>query len=209
MAGKTSIARVLGSIAMVLILWVSWVTPSLAQTYAAEIANVVEAIENLDLLRQGLASSLELRTEPPTHDTFKQVCKPVGMQAKQLSQENGWQVKQVATRYRNPAHAPQTDTEHMALALLEQNPDLMGFWQNMVIADQPGLHYFRRIAVMPACLACHGRKESRPDFVRETYPEDRAYGFDIGDLRGMYAVFVPSKMDAPDSVADQQARTGT
>jgi hypothetical protein len=37
---------------------------------------------------------------------MKQVCKPVGMKAMQLSQENGWQVKQVAKKYRNPAHAP-------------------------------------------------------------------------------------------------------
>ncbi|MFO8099786.1 MAG: hypothetical protein R6T83_09240 [Salinibacter sp.] len=31
----------------------------------------------------------------------------------------------------------------------------------------------------------------RPDFVKEGYPDDRAYGFEPGDLRGIYAVFVP------------------
>jgi hypothetical protein len=45
--------------------------------------------------------------------------------------------------------------------------------------------------VQPSCLACHGPKDERPAFVKKDYPEDRAYGFEDGDLRGIYAVFVP------------------
>jgi hypothetical protein len=47
------------------------------------------------------------------------------------------------------------------------------------------------ITVQPSCLACHGPKDERPAFVKKDYPEDRAYGFEDGDLRGIYAVFVP------------------
>ena len=53
------------------------------------------------------------------------------------------------------------------------------------------MRYFRRITVRSACLECHGRKEKRPAFVRERYPEDRAFGFERGDLRGVYSIFVP------------------
>ena len=56
---------------------------------------------------------------------------------------------------------------------------------------QAGIRYFRRIVVEPACLACHGEQSARPDFVLQGYPNDRAYGFAVGDLRGLYAVFVP------------------
>jgi hypothetical protein len=49
----------------------------------------------------------------------------------------------------------------------------------------------RRIDVEPSCLACHGTKASRPAFVKENYPADRAFDFKAGDLRGMYAVFIP------------------
>ena len=49
-----------------------------------------------------------------------------------------------------------------------------------------------RITVREACLACHGAKAERPDFVKERYPEDRACGFEVGDLRGLYSVFVPA-----------------
>lgn len=41
-----------------------------------------------------------------------------------------------------------------------------------------------------ACLACHGEKNTRPEFVKEKFPEDRAHGFNAGDLRGLYSVFV-------------------
>ncbi len=37
----------------------------------------------------------------------------------------------------------------------------------------------------------HGSKDSRPAFVKDNYPADRAFNFKPGDLRGMYAVFVP------------------
>jgi hypothetical protein len=45
--------------------------------------------------------------------------------------------------------------------------------------------------VQPSCLACYGPKDERPAFVKKDYPEDRAYSFEDGDLRGIYAVLVP------------------
>lgn len=37
-------------------------------------------------------------------------------------------------------------------------------------------------------MACHGTKTSRPAFVKQNYPDDKAFDFKVGDLRGMYAV---------------------
>ena len=99
-----------------------------AQPDPAQLAKAVEEIENLDAMRSGLAAYLEDAPEAPTAETMKQVCKPVGMKALQLSQANGWQVKQMATKYRNPAHAPDNLHARMALAKFEQDPNLTGFW---------------------------------------------------------------------------------
>ena len=55
---------------------------------------------------------------------------------------------------------------------------------------QPGFRYYRRIIVEGSCLACHGARESRPQFVKDGYPDDRAYNFEAGDLRGVYSVFI-------------------
>ncbi|RAQ45346.1 hypothetical protein B9S53_07620 [Arthrospira sp. O9.13F] len=166
-------------------------TPVYAGVAPEELAKAVEAIENLDGLRRGLASTLEGQTTEPTGQTFKEVCKPVGMQAKKLSEENGWQVKQIANKYRNPAHAPDNLHAKMALAQFEQNPELMGFWEPETIDNNSGFRYYRRINVEASCLACHGLKNSRPQFVKDKYPQDLAFDFKEGDLRGMYAVFIP------------------
>lgn len=156
-----------------------------------ELVQVVQETESLDAMRSRLASSLEGSTEVPTMQTMKDVCRPVGMRAMQLSQEHGWQVKQVAKNYRNPDHAPGNLHDQMALVKFNQEPELIGFWDQETVDKQPGIRYYRRIDVETSCLACHGLKDRRPQFVKDGYPQDLAYNFNVGDLRGMYAVFIP------------------
>ncbi|MGB7085552.1 MAG: DUF3365 domain-containing protein [Phormidesmis sp.] len=159
-----------------------------------QLAKAVGEIENLDALRSGLASTLEGTTEPPTMATMKEVCKPVGMQAQKLSKDNGWQVKQIANKYRNPAHQPDNLHSKMALAKFEQTPELMGFWDRETLDNQVGTRYYRRINVEASCLACHGLQNNRPQFVKDNYPQDLAFDFNVGDLRGMYAVFIADEV---------------
>lgn len=180
-------------IGFVIIMLLLIMNPSLAnaQTDPAQLGKAIQEIENLDAMRSGLASTLEGSTTEPTMETMKEVCKPVGMRAMQLSKENGWQVKQIATKYRNPAHAPDNLHAVMALAKFEKDPELMGFWDSETIDGQQGTRYYRRINVESSCLACHGGKNARPQFVKDKYPQDLAFDFNVGDLRGMYSVFIP------------------
>jgi hypothetical protein len=190
------LSRLILGLALTTLLLVGSPGVAQAQPNPAELAKAVEAVENLDALRSGLAAYLKDEPEPPTAETMKQVCKPVGMKAMELSQANGWQVKQIAKKYRNPAHAPDLPHATMALAKFEQNPELMGLWENATLEGQSGTRYYRRINVEASCLACHGWKETRPQFVQDNYPQDLAYDFKVGDLRGMYAVFIPDVQQA-------------
>lgn len=178
-------------IPLMLLLIIGNPTVANAQTDPIQLTKAVQEIEALDAMRSQLASTLKDQPETPDLETFKQVCKPVGMRAKQLSQDNGWQVRQIANKYRNPSHSPNSLQETMALAKFEQNPDLMGFWQRTNVKGEEGTAYYRRINVEASCLACHGAKNARPNFVLEKYPQDLAYDFKEGDLRGMYGVFIP------------------
>lgn len=162
-----------------------------AQSVPQQLAKAVEEIENLDAMRSGLASTLEGAVEAPTRQTMKEVCKPVGMRAQQLSKENGWQVKQMSTKYRNPDHQPDNLHAKMALAKFDKDSELMGFWDQETLNQEGGTRYYRRINIEASCLACHGRKGERPEFIQKGYPQDLAYDFNVGDLRGMYAVFIP------------------
>ena len=68
------------------------------------------------------------------------------------------------------------------------HPEVQAFWQE----DDHGVRYFRRIAVEASCLACHGAQGERPSFVKTKYPEDLAFDFQPGDLRGLYEVIIPN-----------------
>jgi hypothetical protein len=152
------------------------------------LAKVVQEIEGLDATRSALAGSF---SGEPDLSTFAQVCRPVGAQAKRLAEENGWKIAQLAEKYRNPDHRLDGAAEHV-YRLMAEDPGLMAVWLRAEMDGQPGFRYFRRIVVEQACLACHGPKDDRPQFVKDGYPEDRAHDFEVGDLRGLYSVFVPT-----------------
>lgn len=159
---------------------------------AGELARVVEEIEQLNGLRERLASTfLGEGGVDVDEETFRQVCQPVGKQAASLSREHGWQVRQMAIRYRNPAHEPDAEGRRVH-RMMERHEELRGLWTRDTVDGREGVRYFRRITVRRACLECHGAKDERPAFVRKRFPDDRAYGFEVGDLRGVYSVFVPS-----------------
>jgi hypothetical protein len=158
---------------------------------SAALAKAVVAMEQLDHMRISLASTLEGRTEEPTIETMKEVCKPVGMRAIAIGKENGWQVRQVASKYRNPDHAPANAQESQVIDLFSRHPEINGLWEPAMAEQGGGLNYYRRIDVVPSCMACHGSKQSRPAFVKANYPDDKAFDFKVGDLRGLYAVHLP------------------
>ncbi len=66
----------------------------------------------------------------------------------------------------------------------------MGIWLRTRMDGKAGTRYLRRIVVETACLTCHGAKDERPQFIKDGYPEDRAYDFRERDLWGLYSVFV-------------------
>lgn len=164
---------------------------------SAALSKAVVAMEQLDQMRISLASTLEGRTEEPTLETMKEVCRPVGMRAIAIGRENGWQVRHVATKNRNPDHAPASLQERQVIDLFHRHPEINGLWEPATAEQGAGLNYYRRINVEPSCLACHGTKDSRPAFIKATYPDDKAFDFKVGDLRGMVAVHLP-KVQVPE-----------
>lgn len=98
-----------------------------------------------------------------------------GHGAKVIGEENGWQVRQVASQFRHPAHAPASPPERNVIDLFHRQPEITGLWQPATAEQSAGLNDDRRINVEPRCMACHGSK---------------AFDFKVGDLQGMYAVCI-------------------
>jgi len=162
---------------------------------ARAMAEAVSAIEELDALRSGLAGGIAATAGAVDQQTFAQVCKPVGLRAREVAERHGWLVSQMSERNRNPRQGLDRDGR-LATRVFQRHPEALGLWLRTEVEGRPGMRYLRRITVEKPCLACHGAKEARPEFIRTGYPEDRAYGYREGDLRGVYAVFIP---DAPGS----------
>lgn len=167
----------------------------------AVLAKAVDQMEQLDRMRISLASTLEGSSEEPTMDTIRQVCMPVGKRAMAIGKENGWTVRQVASKYRNPDHAPAGSQETDVIDLFARHPEINGLWEPATAEQGAGVNYYRRIDVQASYLACHGSRDNRPAFVKEKYPADKAFNFKPGDLRGMYAVYIPELQAALEQAA--------
>jgi hypothetical protein len=162
----------------------------LTEDYTEEQLQVMDAIARLDAMRRSLSASVPdggVDTE-----TFASICRPVGIRAKEIGEETGWTVRQISHKYRNPNHRLDAQADSLVHLFLRK-PDIDSVWVRSSSNGAPGVRYLRRISVETSCLNCHGAQASRPEFVVQEYPEDRAFDFEEGDLRGLYSVFVPTR----------------
>lgn len=152
---------------------------------------VWKQIDEVNNLRISLAPAVTKETVV-TEEVFGKVCKPVGMKAKSIAEKEGWIFKQLSHKNRNPAHALDEDVKkHYDDFLKDPKKERVSFAAKMNGVE--GTRYLQRIVVQETCLACHGEKNARPDFIKTKYPDDKAFDFKAGDLRGVYSVFVPLK----------------
>ena len=109
---------------------------------------------------------------------------------KKFYNATGYQLRQVSSKYRNPKNKPDK-FEQIALAEFEKNKNLPEYKGVEKIDGQKVLRYLIPLYIEEACLKCHSAKEKIPDFIQESYPEDKATDYVAGDLRGAISVAVP------------------
>lgn len=115
-----------------------------------------------------------------------------------ISADKGWDVGRTSLRIRNPENAPDS-WERKTLEAFEERrksgEDLAKMEHSEVVTAE-GRSVFRYMKAIPVgelCLTCHG-KDLVPDLVaklKELYPEDRATGFSLGDIRGAFTITQP------------------
>jgi hypothetical protein len=115
--------------------------------------------------------------------------------AANLSGEDGWQVARTSLKVRNPGNAPDS-WEIAVLKRFEarkaagEDPARLAYAE---IVKQDGEKVFRFMSAIPTkkiCLKCHGANLAPEVAARldALYPEDRARGFKIGDIRGAFTL---------------------
>ena len=107
--------------------------------------------------------------------------------AARVAEEFGVRIGRTSFRLRNPANAPPAWVEPAVLARRGGSARFVG--------PEGTIGVLEPIMVMPTCLGCHGHADQLAPGVAEAvaarYPEDRATGFDAGELRGWFWIEVP------------------
>ena len=159
------------------------------------------AIERARAAADALTSALTKRlfTELAAGGPVKavKVCSEVAPAIAAAHSGPGMTVRRVTLKTRNPADAPDA-YERKQLESLEA-AQRAGSLPKEVSDEASGdgrriFRYLRPIVVGEPCLACHGPRESLDPEVRrilaERYPDDQAFGYGQGDLRGAVSVAI-------------------
>ncbi|MBN1212088.1 MAG: DUF3365 domain-containing protein [candidate division Zixibacteria bacterium] len=121
-----------------------------------------------------------------------EVCRIKAPKISQIFSINGVKIRRVAERYRNlDNRATVWQLEIMAeFKDTLTAPEFIGEWTRSDTAEV--YHYYKPIYTQPICLNCHGGLQTLSpgviDAVRKYYPNDKATGFKVGELRGMFMV---------------------
>jgi hypothetical protein len=113
--------------------------------------------------------------------------------AKGLSEKTGWAIRRVSLKNRNPKAVPDA-WEAGVLREFEQrlaagqSPVTMDKSEVVVIDGQKTMRYMKALPTQELCMNCHGKPNKVSDEVqtklKELYPDDKATGYDLGQIRG-------------------------
>jgi diguanylate cyclase (GGDEF)-like protein len=101
------------------------------------------------------------------------------------SNKNGFYIRNVSDNPRNPKNLADT-SEMEAINYFNKYSDLKEY----VKVEKSFIQFAYPIHTKAYCLACHGKKENVIPSIRKNY--DTAYGYKVGDLRGVVSIKIPS-----------------
>ena len=111
----------------------------------------------------------------------------------------GYNIKRVSLKPRNPSNTPDEFEEKVLREFEEKNRrgELGKGSEYYVSNNYDGkrtLRYLRPLKIKKVCLNCHGKtKDLAPginDFLKANYPNDKATGYSLGEVRGAVSVTV-------------------
>lgn len=113
-----------------------------------------------------------------------------------VATETGARLGRSSAKLRNPANAPEGWVQGWLLAQTGKPfANVDGYREVVDLGDRRVARLVRPIPVSPECLACHGDAATVTPAVaavlKQRYPNDAAFGYAVGDLRGGIWVEVP------------------
>jgi hypothetical protein len=130
-----------------------------------------------------------------------EVCRDKAPQmAKAASEETGWAIRRVSLNNRNPKAVPDAweravleDFDRRAAA--GEAPGTLEKGELVTEAGQKTYRYMKALPTAELCLGCHGTPASLSPAVRAKlaalYPQDKATGYSVGQIRGAITLKKP------------------
>ncbi len=108
-----------------------------------------------------------------------------------LAQIEGQSVKRTSLKERNLANAPKPD-EALVLQKMQKMLEAKKLPPYIIEKEGKVYKYYKPLVINKGvCLKCHGdisKNKELSDFMHEYYPDDKAIGYKMGDLRGAVVV---------------------
>ncbi len=121
--------------------------------------------------------------------------------ARAASEQSGWQVRRVSLRNRNPKAVPDA-WERAALEDFDRRAaagEPLAKLERAETVEKDGRtvqRYMRALPTIDLCMNCHGTPDRVNDAVttrlKALYPDDRAVGYRVGDIRGAMTLARPA-----------------
>lgn len=118
---------------------------------------------------------------------------------KDLESQGGYEIMRVSQKYRNPMDEPDS-LESLILEAYQFNAEEgLPLQSSIQVENSEVLLYTKPITIAGGlCLNCHGKigqelSEQNYDTILSYYPQDMATGYQLNELRGMWAIRIPRK----------------
>ncbi len=112
--------------------------------------------------------------------------------AEELTRETGWQVKRVSLKPRNTKTARPDQWEQRVLKLFNERQATGEPPETIVYAEivDGRFRFMKAQGVESICLTCHGQDlaPAVKEALKAHYPEDKAVGYSLGQIRGAFSL---------------------
>ncbi|TGL19004.1 DUF3365 domain-containing protein [Leptospira yanagawae] len=101
------------------------------------------------------------------------------------------QLKRITNRPRNPKNAL-TKEETEIFSMIENAKGKDGVFPIHLVSSDETVTVYVPITIQGQCIQCHGKTEEVQNETKEIlsklYPDDKAFGYNVGELRGLFSV---------------------
>ncbi len=119
--------------------------------------------------------------------------------AKKISEQfpEGVKVRRTALKYRNPANKPD-EIDLKVMKQMKEDKKAKKFKAKPVVVDAGDKNrVYVPLLIDDVCLKCHGdttkMDKKVQEIIKKNYPEDKATGFKLYDIRGVVVAELPKK----------------